>query len=167
MSDPPSEPPPPGPPRPLPNLAWEQVDNTAVNIVEQRARLGAALSNAGSVPLERVEATVGVPAEIGATVEASISARLDGAGGFSANGVVPRQELIRLLLALSQDGVQRLFRAVAELRRHSAGGNEVLASVDKMITDLLLAREVLLSELAIDQPRPSVIRLAGRAIRDA
>ena len=73
MSHPPTDPPPPGPPRPIPNLAWEIVDNTAVTIVEQRARLGAAYLNAGSVPLERVEATYGLPAEIGATVEASLS----------------------------------------------------------------------------------------------
>jgi hypothetical protein len=86
MSDSPSDPPPPGPPRPIPNLAWELVDNTAINVVEQRARSGAAFLNAGSVPLETIETTVGVPAEFGATVDAS--ARQDGVGNVDANAII-------------------------------------------------------------------------------
>jgi hypothetical protein len=54
---------------------------------------------------------------------ARASATLDGAGTFSADGVVfPKQELIRMLQALSPDEVERVFKEVAESRRHGLGG---------------------------------------------
>jgi hypothetical protein len=93
-----------------------------------------------------------------------LSATLEDADTVSPTGVVfPKQELIRLLEGVSPHDVERVFRAVAEARRHSVGGNNPPEDVEELVTDVVVARGVLLEELGTDQPRVSVIRLATRA----
>ena len=182
---------------PPPSAAWGAADE---HIAARRARESAAAFAASVVPLEsvpatgavapgpvgrKISATMSVPAEFAATVEAGelggspplppgaetllppvigrLSATLEGAD-LSASGVVfPKQELICLLEGLSPDDVERVFKAVAEARRHSVGGNNPPEDVEELVTGVVVARDVLLEELSTDQPRVSVIRLAARA----
>ena len=93
-----------------------------------------------------------------------LSATLEDADTVSPTGVVfPKQELIRLLEGVSPHDVERVFRAVAEARRHSVGGNNPPEDVEELVTDVVVARGVLLEELGTDQPRVALIRLATRA----
>ena len=107
-------------------------------------------------------------ADVAAEITASLSATQEGNTLKAAGFVFPTPEVIRLLLGLPpQDEVERVFNAVAELRRLHTGDNEALAIVQTMIAKVAMARHALQSELEADKPRGSVIYVAAQALWDA
>ena len=138
---------------------------------------------------KRVEFDVGGPSEWTAEVSTGdlpisvvwpASARVDGAGTFSADGFVfppeweeRKQEAIRLLASLPQvlREADQALRLVEEMRRFSVGGNnppeeiEALPPAEEIITEATVAGDALRAELTADQPHLSSIRVAARALK--